>query len=1084
MPRDLSVDTTVPDEGAAFVRWRAAKDATKANDVAGAQKHLLAALEFHPSAPALLFDLALAFRTDKNLAPLHAERFVRAAADAQGRFKLDPAQRKVTGTIPGFETSLKPSIDLALARLAAIQELARFIDKHKAATKGNAPRALLVRWAAEALLEAGLGAPQALGAVAPAVAKVQDAFVADHALVCDALLRLAQTKVPAGDAPEAATLDLARLQQRRVRAARLLLGLRRQAGLPDLKGPAPADISAWADAAQKALDDYTQNAGWKVWTIEELEAMPTEQAIAFTAAHREWSLPGVAMSRTGRYRIETTCGHTTLLETAKTVELHHARLVAHFGKDPFVDRPGLVRIVPGSDDLETEGSPYWWAGGFQGGDRTVLRFWWGTIPGLGRGLTHELTHRFDGVLHPFVGSWYGEGHASWTGAHYGKMAATDFVETYLESGTVAHTYYKGYGGKEKFIELITGKIAEYRDNYFAGYSLYSFLRSFPPNAPKYKEPFAKFERNARAGMKDPLAFFTSSFADGKDGRPATFDELHAEWHAFVKGCYDMHDDRKKTPEWLKGYTGNPGGDEARQVMDEPTWSWERNRAEPFWGQDHAAAATLLLHEVGEVDATIAAGTWSLTVDGFQPEVCVALLAALRASKATDAAAAFTALARRHFPAIGDGDSTALLASLPKTKALLDAMLVRARALATDSPTSAAALADDHARLAGMFGLARADDVAMGAPPPVPRHLGTHGFTEGGLTDFEDRRHAGLWYPTALGDLHVGREKPREATGSLDRQAHQRDAFVHSVAWLSPGHYVVRGRVHFTTSYVSGAIVFGHARRDRNLRLSFSSGDFDYATGRSEKNRSGGSINFGLSGLWERDGKMPNDADSDSLKMADGQPGFTFALHVRGPRVAVEIDGKPMLRYAVHDAAPIEGHVGFAMGMGAVRVELPTVQRFDGALADVVGGLDLARQPTVELDELLMLPVRGVPLHKNGTLVLWLPKSDEAATDYLLPRVLPILASLLNNPAEHPQTWVLAVPKAMPENARTAAKATVEDVRKEPLPVVDHVVGAPFVGNEPWLMFVDSHGVLRAACGALDPGVLGKIRNWARKFRSR
>jgi hypothetical protein len=1084
MPRDLTLETTVPEGGAADVRWRAAKDAQKANDLAGTQKHLLAALEFHPSSPALLFDLALAFRGDKDLGPLWAERFVRAAADAQGRVKFDPAQRKTMGTLPGFETSLKPSTDLAFARANAITELARFVDKQKPAAKGNAPRALLVRWAAEAILEAGLGTPQALGAAAATVQKAQDSFVAEHATVCDALLRVVQAKVPAPGSPEAAGVDVAKLLERRVRAARLLLGLRRQAGLKDLKGPAPAVVSAWADAAQKALDEHAATAGWKVWTIAELEAMTPAQRLEFTRAHREWNTPGLAMSPNGRYRIETTCGHTTLLETAKTVELHHARLVTHFGADPFLQRPGVVRIVPGSDDLETEGAPYWWAGGFQGGDRTVLRFSWGSIPGLGRGLTHELTHRFDGVLHPFVGAWYGEGHASWTGAHYGKMAETDFVETYLDSGTVAHTYYKGYGGKEKFIELLTGKVAEYRDNYFAGYSLYAFLRSFPPEAPKYKAPFAQFERNARAGQKDPLAFFTSTFADGKDGRPAKFDDLHAEWHAFLKGCYDAHDDPKKAPEWLRRYGGRGDGDVGQPVMDEPTWSWERNRAEPFWGQDHAAAAALLLGEVGDVDGTIAAGTWSLTVDGFRPETCAAMLTALRATKAIDAAAAFAVLARRHFPGLGDTDGGPLLAALPKCKALLDTMLARAQALVTASPSAAAALADDHARLAGMFGRTRSTDVPNGAPPPVPRHLGGHGFTEGELTDFQDRRHPGLWYPTPLGDLHVGREKPREATGSLDRQAHQRDAFVHSVAWLAPGHYVVRGRVHFTTSFVSGAIVFGHGRRDRDLRLGFSSGDFDYATGRSEQNRSGGHVQFDLRGLWERDGQMPNDASSMGVKLAEGQPSFEFALHVRGPRVAVEIDGKPLLRYAVHDGTPIEGHVGFAMGMGAIRVELPTVQRFDGELADVVCGLDLGRQPKFELDELLLLPVRGVPLHPDGTLVLWLPKEDDAVATEVLPRAVPVLASLLQNPLEHPQPWLLAVPKSLPENARAAAKAALEEVREAPLPIVEHDVGAPFASGEPWVLFVDAHGVLRAACSAFEPGVHSRIRTWSRKLRAR
>src|SRR5262249_21630075 len=180
-----------------------------------------------------------------------------------------------------------------------------------------------------------------------------------------------------------------------------------------------------------------------------LLALDHEQRDAFTLAHRGWAAPAVALSTTGRYRIETICGFETLLGAAQTVELHHARLVAHFGNDPFVGRPGTGRIVPEVHDLETEGAPFWWAGGFQGGDRTVIRFAWSNVPAMGRLLTHELTHRFDGVVHPFLGSWYGEGHACWTAAHYSRMRAADCTEDFLDKGTVAHTYGLGYGAQDK-----------------------------------------------------------------------------------------------------------------------------------------------------------------------------------------------------------------------------------------------------------------------------------------------------------------------------------------------------------------------------------------------------------------------------------------------------------------------------------------------------------------------------------------------------------------------------------------------------------------------------------------------------------
>jgi hypothetical protein len=96
-------------------------------------------------------------------------------------------------------------------------------------------------------------------------------------------------------------------------------------------------------------------------------------------------------------------------------------------------------------------------------------------------------------------------------------------------------------------------------------------------------------------------------------------------------------------------------------MDAPTWSWARNRAEPFFGQDHAAAAALLLLQVGDHEAAAAAGAWSTTVDGWRPEVGAVVQQALLRSKANDAAAAFAAIRARRFA----GDATtgdALLAA--------------------------------------------------------------------------------------------------------------------------------------------------------------------------------------------------------------------------------------------------------------------------------------------------------------------------------------------------------------------------------------------------------------------------------------
>jgi hypothetical protein len=232
--------------------------------------------------------------------------------------------------------------------------------------------------------------------------------------------------------------------------------------------------------------------------------------------------------------------------------------------------------------------------------------------------------------------------------------------------------------------------------------------------------------------------------------------------------------------------------------------------------------------------------------------------------------------------------------------------------------------------------------------------------------------------------------------------------------------------------------------------------------------------------------MPGTSGGHSAPISPDAPWFDFALHVRGPRLLVEINGEAAMRYAVHDGTPIEGHVGFATGMGAIRVQQPTVQRRDGELAALVSGLDLAVQPDHGLDELLLLPVRGVPLRPNGTLVMLLPTpatEGDSPVD-AIPRVLPVMAKLLANRHEHPQQWVLAVPKALPAAERDKAQALFADQRKEPLPVIEHQVGEPFDGSVPWVLFVDGQGVLRAAAAANETGLHAKVAKWARLFRPR
>ncbi|MFK7742688.1 MAG: hypothetical protein AB8H80_20415 [Planctomycetota bacterium] len=1093
MPNDLTLATTVPTDGPARTRLRTALLSLEANQLAEARGHLLAALEFHPAASEILIEMLAACADNPDLLAQYAERFVRAACDERGRFKPNRDQKKRLSKMRFAKAPIEAAVELTSKRNAAVQELARYIDKLKPKGARAAENALLTRWASEALLHVAEHTPASLGKAADKVRARQESFAPDYDRIYAALAKLMRlegggavaedSKTPTTGAPSApdAVDDL------RVRAARLLAGLARQSSYDDLKGPPAQGPGRLGDDARKLLEEERQLdlQSQVIWSIAKLEAMSEEEALRFTEEHDDWHNPGLALSETGRYRVETTCGYHTLLGVARSVELHHNRLVSHYGKDPFEGRQGVVRVVPEDHGLETEGAPHWWAGGFQGGDRTTVRFAWGKISGLGRTLTHELTHRFDGTLRPFLPSWYVEGHADWTGGHYAKMTDREFLQDWLKLGALSTTYYRGYSRPNNFDKLLKGEVEDYRHNYFAGYSLYAFLRSYPPKAPRYQAALPKYERNARAGQKDPVGYFTATFCDGKEGRPETLEELLEEWREFTLAGYDWGNrDKQAAHPWVNEYRRGRGpGDGDPMVMDEPTWSWARTRAEPFFGQDHASLACLLLAEAGEHDAAIAAGVWSLKVDGWRPDVSRALLRSLTSGK-SKAAPAFAALAHGHFDELSTLPGSDLLNALPKLAAFLKAMAARAQELAANSaPASAAALAREHARLAKALALPPLAQATASAAARNPRHLGASGFTESELLNFDERREAGLWYVTDTGDLHVGRNKPRESTGVLDRKSRQVHAFAHSVEWLEPGHYVLRGRIHWTTSYVSGAIVIGHTRRDRGIRIGFSAGDFAYAVGRSEQNDAG-KVRLSLKGMWERDGQLRSGNTRVSVDVPNRQNWFAYELHVRGPRIEVVAAGETLMRYAVHDGAPIEGPIGFAVRQGAIRVQQPTVQRLDNEITSPIVGLDVQQQPTATLEELTNLQTRGIPNHHDGTIVLWLPTVDEGSPAGRLGRAIRPLSRILQADIEYPQPWVLCVPKGMDQDEKDRVLEDLRDLRPGEWPIVEHQIRAPFESKYPWILFLDGQGVLRAASDSRNAKVVVRLGNWARKYRGR
>jgi hypothetical protein len=287
-------------------------------------------------------------------------------------------------------------------------------------------------------------------------------------------------------------------------------------------------------------------------------------------------------------------------------------------------------------------------------------------------------------------------------------------------------------------------------------------------------------------------------------------------------------------------------------------------------------------------------------------------------------------------------------------------------------------------------------------------------------------------------------------------------------------------IHFTTSFVAGAVIVGHWRRDRGVRIGFSAGDPDYAIGRTNDEPTFDSVGIDVQGMWERDPNLPRQP-AHTVRFTERKPSFELELRIRGPQLVAIVDGVERFSYAMPDGAPIEGYVGFASSRGAYRVQQPTVQCVDRS-AQV--GLDVAVQPTEGVDELEGRPTRGLPRGPVGTLVLWLPppRGDDVL-GAALSRALPVLAKMLRDPVECPQPWVLAVPAGSDAAAVAAIQQQVREVRGDVLPVVEHKVAAPMLGG-PWVLFVDAAGVLRAAAQVGDMRLHTAVQNWARRFRAR
>jgi len=1076
-----------------------ARRALEKEDPGEACSQFQKALAFQPLSREILEQLLRLAADDADARALWSHAWYEAAADTEGRAQPNR-------DVKAFLSPADPLLPrIAAARVEALTELIAFARKRQAQGSRQPSDLLVAQWARRLAFEIASPFPDpdrhALPDIDPKL-RLSPNF---HAPVIAALRRAMKQGLSSRRIEEA------------IRSARCLRGLGTQAGFKDLEGERPKGMESVLKEAVAGLArarSMLASRGEEPWTVDSLEWLYKMEGESFTRDHSSFADPGLAVSPKERYRIETDCGFETLLGVASTVEHHHARLAYWFGADPFLDRQGMIRIVSEAHGLESEGTPFWWAGGFQSGDLTVLRLSCGTIEGLGRGITHELTHRFDGALHPGMPAWLLEGRAVWTGAAYGTYLCKNFVPDHVMFGTIEGAYLKGYGSKAKLVPLIDGTLEEYRDNYVAGYALYVYLAFWKKDSRLlFAERLDDFMKGGRKAARNREAWFVSHFADGKEGRPDGIDAFAEAFHAFLKGFF-----WKTREPWTKRFARNvPGGGERRYVYDEPTWTWSRVRAEPRFGQNQAREAGRLLYDLGQVDESIRTLVWALAVDG--PSADVERLLADGLGKKRLADAAWVVKRQNLFPRAGEEEDRApFLTALRKLRIYCDLLEEAIDAYSKKEMARAAAVfAADRNRLAAWLGLPLVPSAPLERNPRdgslhpfdrPPCHAGLLGWQESGLTGYEERRVPDLWFETAHRDLHVGRRKPRKATGLLDRSAHQRHAFVRSNIWLLPGTYRITARIKFTTSYAAGAVVFGYGERERNYRFRFSAGNMMYAIGESEEEPLFETMNWGLDGLRERDGALPGSLSGGTFEFERAMPACDLELLIDGAAVQASINGIVVGRYHTVDGTPIEGHVGFATSFGAVCIQRPLVERLERSyLAGLPGRtplrLDLRSRTAPSFDELSNLPVRGLPASSNGTLLVWIPvpwivaaEGETLEPEWIVSqagKAARRIHSIIDK-KQLPQSWAVALPALLGEETIDAFREELAGEFEKPPLVVTHAIPGWTAVRDPetadkgrrWLLFIDSTSIARIVTPLTsvmaEAGFDDFISHWLAVFR--
>ncbi len=368
-------------------------------------------------------------------------------------------------------------------------------------------------------------------------------------------------------------------------------------------------------------------------------------------------------------------------------------------------------------------------------------------------------------------------------------------------------------------------------------------------------------------------------------------------------------------------------------------------------------------------------------------------------------------------------------------------------------------------------------------------LRTSGWTEDDLIGYANSSGSPRFFEAPNLDLHVGRSEPPKSTG-LDGKSPHRPVFVRSRNWQAAGRYHLGTDVYFTTPLAEGALIIGHTRRDRALKIEFSAGDFRISNdGKRKRRPEWNSVNISIDSGFVRNDHLPGQAPLARHDFDSPKPAFRLDVIVDGASLRVFVDKAEIMSYVTPNGLALDGYVGFAMRRGAVRLVDTTLERLDWGLQTrapgIVTAFSLAIDGDRELSEYRNCKTRGMPLSKAGSFVLVIPSSDRLAKPSRLASASVAALAHATKDLKLEQVLALAVPASTDKETQKAPLAAMQERFGDRGRVFVH--GRTSMPEDlPVILFLDAQGILRFSRSfppADDKMLSHSIKHWAMAYRA-